>query len=168
NADDQLLVWVDGRLLTFDGPTEYDLPWQPYTERDLSPAGIAVRGASLRVRHLRLLRDIYYTPDQNNRSGDTRRDDFPAAGSREPMDFPLAGDQFLVLGDNSPQSKDSRLWERSDVYGNDEYYVTRDLLIGKAMFVYWPHALEGIPGTNLRLPPMLQWIPNFARMRFIR
>ena len=43
-------------------------------------------------------------------------------------------DQFFALGDNSPQSKDSRLW----VTPHTEYYVERDLLIGKALFIYWP------------------------------
>jgi hypothetical protein len=43
-------------------------------------------------------------------------------------------DQFFALGDNSPQSKDSRLWATP----NTEYYVERDLLIGKALFIYWP------------------------------
>jgi len=43
-------------------------------------------------------------------------------------------DQFFALGDNSPQSKDSRLWA-TPLTG---YYVERDLLIGKALFIYWP------------------------------
>lgn len=43
-------------------------------------------------------------------------------------------DQFFALGDNSPQSKDSRLWATP----NTEYFVERDLLIGKALFIYWP------------------------------
>ncbi len=168
NVDDELLVWVDGRLLSFDASTRYELPWRQYDRRDYAPAGVAVEGVAATVRHLRTLRDIYYTPDKLNRFGDTTRTHFPEAGSKEPMDFPLAGDQYFMLGDNSPQSKDSRLWDRVDMYGNGEYYVTRELLIGKAMFVYWPHALDTIPGTNIHLPPMLQWIPNFAKMRFIR
>ncbi|MEE2781677.1 MAG: signal peptidase I [Planctomycetota bacterium] len=49
-------------------------------------------------------------------------------------DASKGNDQFFALGDNSPQSKDSRLWETR----NTGYYVERDLLIGKALFVYWP------------------------------
>ncbi len=41
-------------------------------------------------------------------------------------------DQFFVLGDNSAQSSDGRLWK-------GEYWVDRELLIGKALFIYWPH-----------------------------
>jgi signal peptidase I len=47
-------------------------------------------------------------------------------------------DEFLVLGDNSPRSNDSRLWEQSST-------VERRLLIGKAFWIYWPH---GIPFLN--------------------
>ena len=53
----------------------------------------------------------------------------------ERFELPDSGqDQFFALGDNSPQSKDSRLWATP----NTEYYVERDLLIGKALFIYWP------------------------------
>ncbi|MEK6246544.1 MAG: S26 family signal peptidase, partial [Planctomycetales bacterium] len=46
-------------------------------------------------------------------------------------------DQFLALGDNSPQSKDGRLWAtESAQYSN--FYVERELLIGKALVIYWP------------------------------
>ena len=40
----------------------------------------------------------------------------------------------MALGDNSPQSKDSRLWA-TDKTG---FYVERELLIGKALVIYWP------------------------------
>jgi len=60
-------------------------------------------------------------------------------------------DQFLPMGDNSPQSSDGRLWDN----GN---FFERKFLIGKAVFVYWPHA------KNTPLP----FTPNFERMKFIR
>ncbi|MCE9546449.1 MAG: signal peptidase I [Planctomycetia bacterium] len=62
-------------------------------------------------------------------------------------------DQFLALGDNSPQSRDSRLWAWRPVQSGSgqrhrlgrparmpqrEYYVERELLIGKALITYWP------------------------------
>ena len=44
-------------------------------------------------------------------------------------------DRFFVLGDNSAQSSDGRLWV-------GEWWVERELLIGKALFIYWPHGWE--------------------------
>ena len=71
---------------------------------------------------------------------------------RTPFDsFRLMDDQFFVLGDNSPASSDARAWQ-------DHHYVERENLVGKALFVYWPH-------TWWRPIPFL---PNFKRMGFIR
>ncbi len=77
---------------------------------------------------------------------------------REFVKFEMKADQFFVLGDNSPASSDARLWRR-------QHYVERDLLVGKALFVYWPHALNlYIPLTDVSIPI----IPNFPGMGFIR
>jgi signal peptidase I len=72
--------------------------------------------------------------------------------NRTPFDsFRLKEDQFFVLGDNSPASSDARAWQ-------DHHYVERENLVGKALFVYWPH-------TWWRPIP---FFPNFKRMGFIR
>ena len=63
-----------------------------------------------------------------------------------------------MLGDNSAASKDSRLWDES------QFYVNRELLIGRALFVYWPHSWDKIPGTPIPFP----FFPDFGRMRFVR
>ena len=83
---------------------------------------------------------------------------------RPAFDFDLQADQFFVLGDNSAASKDSRLWLEG-------HHVDRELLIGKAMAIFWPHAVPAswsvpvkIGGAELRLP---SW-PNFGRMGFVR
>jgi signal peptidase I len=62
-----------------------------------------------------------------------------------------------MLGDNSPASQDARLWD-------NERFVHRDLLVGKALMVFWPHSFHRIPGTSIPFP----FFPNFARMGFIR
>ena len=72
--------------------------------------------------------------------------------------FEQGPNRFLALGDNSGLSQDSRLWgeHRSGV----PHYVERDLLLGKAICVFWPHG-KPIPGTNLL------FIPNFSKIRAI-
>ena len=73
-----------------------------------------------------------------------------------------------MLGDNSPQSKDSRLWESTVTVPSlgkvREYWVNRELLIGKALFIYWPHSFDRVPGTHIYFP----FFPNFQKMQLVR
>ena len=43
-------------------------------------------------------------------------------------------------------------------------YVDRKLLIGKALFIYWPASYGKLPGTNVPFP----FFPNFSSMGFVR
>ena len=87
----------------------------------------------------------------------------------ERKDFPLEADQFFMLGDNSSASKDSRAWGTPEA---PLHHVDRRLLIGRALVVFWPHAVPTAwnrtvverCGWELRLP----CLPNFARMRFVK
>ena len=100
----------------------------------------------------------------------------------------LANDEFFVLGDNSPNSEDSRWWNKPGIGNNGRNYrpgiVPRDYLVGKALFVYWPSGFEfPWPKTlkmyllknshRSRLVRILcwtaswKWIPNIGQMRFI-
>ncbi|MCC9606981.1 S26 family signal peptidase [Blastopirellula sp. JC732] len=67
------------------------------------------------------------------------------------VSFTMEEEQYFPLGDNSAASLDGRLWPIG------EQYVPGDLLIGKALFVYWPHS------THKPIP----YFPNFRRMKFI-
>jgi signal peptidase I len=67
------------------------------------------------------------------------------------VQFELKEDQFLPMGDNSPQSSEGRFWP-------DHHYVERDLLIGKALLIYWPHT------WNRPVP----FTPNIMKMGRIR
>lgn len=65
-------------------------------------------------------------------------------------DYVLADDEFLMFGDNSPASKDSRLF---DYYtrpmqgrGGHRYAVQRQDLIGEALVIFWPHAIPFLNG----------------------
>lgn len=176
NVDDELRLWVDGKVIEFEGPTTYVSPeerrpqWSPTDLGDLTPAGIAVRNATARVKRLRVLRDVYYIAIRMhlNTDNDYQQyldDDsiqevfadpkqwatttlFP---SRRMIEIDLDTDQFFPMGDNSPQSKDGRLW-------GDPPYVERDLLTGKAVLVYWPHSWNS----------PVRFLPNIGRMRLIR
>ena len=157
---------------------------------DFAPAGIGGRDAKLTVTRLRLWRDIYYIADNSqnneNRIGnlitdfDQRSDRsllklaydpslWEAFAARRHVDFPLGKDQFFVMGDNSAESSDARLWY-SDAGMNmgrpqpGGSYLERKLLIGKALCVYWPHSWHRIPGTPIPFP----LFPNFEDMRLVR
>jgi len=190
NVDQQLLLWIDGRLAQFDAPTTYEtqtVDTRSPDKEDLLPARIGSRGAAAEVSHLKLYRDIYYVA-QRIVGGkayppiptdlDPQAPGYPYAGAppggvarffsdpagwgifrgRLGIEFALKKDQFFMLGDNSAESKDGRLWDET------EYYVRRDLLVGKALVVYWPHSWNRIPGTPIPFP----LFPNFSRMRLIR
>ena len=65
------------------------------------------------------------------------------------FDLKLADDEYLMCGDNSPASKDSRLfdyWSRPMRGIHSHRHAVREKdLIGKALFIFWPH---GIPFLN--------------------
>lgn len=95
----------------------------------------------------------------------------PAWQARRTVTFALGEDQFFPMGDNSPESKDARCWvDPRDRFGKpsspdpyayywaDKNYVPRDLLVGKAIMVFWPHPWkEPLPYT-----------PNLRRIGLIR
>jgi signal peptidase I len=162
NVDDQLHLWVDDDYVEFPQST-YDpakVGCLDPSGQDLSPVGIASRGASVRVSDMRVVRDVYYVAQRN----DLQSQGNSPLPHGHYVDFPLAEDQFFMLGDNSPSSLDSRLWIDRD-WARDEYYVRRDLLVGKAVYVYWPHGWEELGNTGI--PIYLQLFPNFKRMRLI-
>ncbi|HVT27760.1 MAG TPA: hypothetical protein VHE81_07065, partial [Lacipirellulaceae bacterium] len=79
NFDDQLLLWVDGNVISFDGDTAYNVDKVfgsreniiPQTSDkdlgDFAPVGIGARGAKISVNRLRVWRDIYYIADDYQR-----------------------------------------------------------------------------------------------------
>jgi signal peptidase I len=199
NVDDQLLLWIDGDLVDFEGGTAYDAEKifgnrrniVPKTSDedlgDLAPAGVGARNAKLSVSGLRLWRDIYYIADswERNRGGELVMDFDHSSHSqllalpyepalwhyfegRHHADFTLGDSQYFVMGDNSAESSDARLWLNRDPRTGDSRpggaYLERSMLIGKALCVYWPHSWHRIPGTPIPFP----LFPNFQDMRLVR
>ncbi len=109
------------------------------------------------VSHIGLFKDIHYLSQPKNGADAVAR-----AGQGNP--FVLGEGEYFVLGDNSPDSLDSRWWNTEGLGNNNKKYrvgvVPRDYLVGKAFFVYWPS------GYTLR-PSRLPIVPNVGKMRFI-
>jgi signal peptidase I len=74
------------------------------------------------------LYDVYYQPGEQMTVGDV------FDGKDE---ITVAEDSYFVMGDNRNNSEDSRYWG----------FVPRDLVIGRAMFVYWSYD-EGAPPSE--------------------
>jgi signal peptidase I len=192
NVDEQLHLWVDGDLIDFNESTAYDyvklfgdrqdeIPRASNADGgDLAPAGIGGRGATLTVDRLHLSRDIYYiAADSRTYRAKGALTDYPAGihyslvrsspaawpevfPLRDEVVFPLRLQEYFVLGDNSPSSLDARLWFPQGGGCPGGNYLDANLLIGKAVFVYWPHSWWSVPGTPIPL-----W-PNFRDMRLVR
>jgi signal peptidase I len=204
NVDNRLTLWVDGRPAFGEGVRYEDEPGhhpEP-TAEDLAPVRIGVKGGKVRVSDLVLTRDIYYTLNPgaidygnpwDSRMPRTAVELFdlladPAkVAALGPLnwssDYPIGPDRFMMLGDNSPRSKDSRGWGLADRYspadpdgtpesgwdpsGREKWEVPRSLLTGKAFCIYWPH---GKPfGPDIRVGPdfRIPFRPYLERMKLI-
>jgi signal peptidase I len=184
---------VDGRAVGGEGIEFIRTESVPIpTEADLAPAAIAVRNAAVVASDLVLKRDIYYTQypgrldygvvweDRYPRTP-TELFDFLSDPSRfaslanvRSEEYEIGPDRYFMMGDNSPRSKDSRGWGNEDTAWSStdrkRWEVPRELLTGKAFYVYWPH---GVPfGPDIRMPffrdMRLIFRPYVERMKWIR
>ena len=150
NFDARLTVWVD-RDLPFDNGRDYpppeirakdETPEQVMarrgpTKNDLEPASLGSKGAAVQVHNIRLWRDTYYTQTHSSPSDF----DFDAADPNwdgfkgiTPKTLYVQPGHYLCLGDNSPQSSDSRDWG----------VVPQRLMLGRALLVYFPFNRAGV------------------------
>jgi signal peptidase I len=106
--DEQLVLAVAGETVIRREYAPLDGPLQP-TSR---PLGIAGRRGVCSVAKLRVYRDIFYL--------NPFRGDWTWAGPA-----PLGDDAYLLLGDNTPLSNDSRHWS---VPG-----LRREQIVGKVL-----------------------------------
>jgi signal peptidase I len=152
----------------------------PEDAGDLAPVRIGAEGAKLTVTRLQVWRDVYYiavkwgsgssassisdySSEIPTAPKDWTKDSFPR---RDVVEFTLNDEQLFVMGDNSAESSDARLWATGTREGGRPggHYLEKRLLIGKALCVYWPHSWNRIPGTPIPFP----LFPNFADMRLVR
>lgn len=144
--------------------------------QNVSSITIAAADVALELRHLCVYRDVFYRSDVRLDSSNqlTREQNqfsqYPGWGTQgNPILLRDDPPEYFCCGDNSPQSKDSRLWWEvspqlalrtgADVY--DYGTVPGDQMIGRAFFVYWPGGYRIASG-------MPAGIPNMGRMRIIR
>ena len=143
NVDNEIRLWVDNDRIDFNTPATYLTDthrtprWTAEDPLDAAPLGIGSRQLAMTVHRMRAYRDIYYVaakPRESNEyegysNFDARDrlasyenwDSEPMFGRRRTLEFKLSKDEFFPLGDNSPQSKDARLWinDRLDEFSND-------------------------------------------------
>ncbi|MDB5351589.1 MAG: lepB [Planctomycetota bacterium] len=212
NVDDRLTLWVDGKTPFGDGITFETDPEKHLspTAADLVPVTIAFQHADLEVSGLVLKRDIYYTQDPGYSdysglsvpwpagSGDPEKKiaetfdlladptKFAVLGELKWKDYPIEPGRYMMMGDNSPRSKDSRGWSQGDAHGyydtlrdirvepwskpedRSTWEVPESLLIGKAFFVYWPHGVPMWPNIKLGRDFRIPFRPYVERMKWIR
>lgn len=173
NVDDRLCLWVNDSwvsngLVRFDKEARFEAPANRRPQpADLKPAAFSAQGVAAIVSRLMIERDIYYRAESvSNDAGmfaSLQHEVDDAVRLREALDDPqewgnlyeqysstaefheLGPAEFFVMGDNSPRSQDSRLWPNQVRHAPNRHAVSRQALIGKAFFIYWPH---GVPFLN--------------------
>jgi signal peptidase I len=159
NVDARLTVWVD-RALPFGDGKDYPPPEVrakgenipdellaarrgPYHDPndrfgDLKPASVGSKGANVKITHLRVWRDTYYTTTAED-AGDHGQfrmepEHWADRGKWEALQKPnvltmyVQPGHYLCMGDNSQASSDSRSWGT----------VPERLMLGRALVVYFP------------------------------
>lgn len=185
-VDAEALVWRDDTLVLRHA---FDLPLTRTRERAPAPErpalSIDVAGGAAAVLDVQLDRDLYYT-SQLDSSGERAPlgaiyRDFRGT-LRETPPLSLPADRYFVLGDNGPISNDARFWDSIEPWlearaypdGPDAYphtglndripdyvhLVPREMLVGRAFFVYWP-APYPFAGDGQQI------VPNFGDLRRI-
>lgn len=178
-VDQELILWVDDIPILskqFDIPVENVRLRPMLEEKDRWPRiAVAAENAAVAIHRVKVDRDTYYISKQNGRG--TIWKIGPKNHYGEP--FQIKADQFFCMGDNSPESLDSRSWDKQDPRSDYDTWtwvesrkftdpskaqagvVPRRLMMGRAFFVYFPAAYRISP-TNLAV------FPNFGQMRLIR
>jgi signal peptidase I len=92
------------------------------------------------------LYDVYYKPGPpDDEDAEYRHREYTAFKGKDELVVPP--DSYFVMGDNRNNSEDSRFWG----------FVPREMVIGRAMFVYWSYD-ESAPSTEMT--PIVDFLFN--------
>ncbi len=169
-VDQQALLWVNGEIIC---QWRFELPLDTLRRRPPPQAypqlSIGVSGAPVELLGVKVDRDLYYSASTGTLAA-------PGLGTLLKRDNLRLGepvrinpDRFFCLGDNSPSSNDGRFWSMVDEWVRHRYFhageqqeglVPRELMIGRAFFVYFPAPLAWQPTGRA-------FVPNFGELRFI-
>ncbi len=111
NYDDRLVVRWNGEILM-----KYEYMATSVPEQPRQSIRFGVENADVEFERIRIYRDVYYM-GQTGEGGQPRR-------------YVMGAGQYMVLGDNSPASSDSRAWLRPQ--------VPEENFMGEAFAVFWP------------------------------
>lgn len=156
HVDYRVSLRIDGREVVATSDADYAPDLDELRATPRTPPlrlRLVARGLNVALRNLHVERDVYYT----RQGGQTLR-----ALPSDP--FVLNEGEYFVLGDNSPQSHDSREWYQRGPHLPPDYRlgtVRADQIVGRAVFVYLPGLLPLDDAGRWRLP-------DLGRMRFIR
>jgi len=114
--DDTVNLILDGEVLISEQFTP-SLGAQVLPASLPPPLGVTATNCRVALRRIGLHRDVYWTN--------------MAPWGDEGMVLHIPQAQFVVLGDNSPSSEDSRRWMNSP-------FVPRENLVARASVIFWP------------------------------
>lgn len=142
------MTLVDRRIsLAVNGQPVFplvDLPAPKSRHAVVQPFTVAARGVDVAVHNFRLLRDLHYTQaGENGVGGHAVR---------------MGVDQYFVLGDNSPNSEDSRFWREAG-------QITAGDLLGKPFAVHLPSRVLSWEMNGRRWQHQ---VPDWGNVRWLR
>ena len=175
-VDYRVSLWINGQEVLATTHEQYKPDIKSLKKKPHWPVAaprLWGEDAAFDILHLAVHRDVYYRKPAGREIGILPRWSRHLGGwasADNPM--MLRKGEYFALGDNSPQSQDSRVWATigPHLQGREDRFqlgtIPEDQLVGRAFFVYWPS------GHRLRnwLPVLGKYgiIPNVGRMRWIR